>query len=92
MKYIVVVVFDSYDEADVALKELSSQGAFYDGALETTVIRQAKNDPEHPQVLLSVRIAFQGDRKTTGARTRSRYYLLHGEPKSAYVLINEQIL
>ncbi|ODQ65501.1 hypothetical protein NADFUDRAFT_82560 [Nadsonia fulvescens var. elongata DSM 6958] len=50
-------------------------------ALPISQLRPAKVCPEKEMAELSVRKSFPTDQKVKGARHRSRYYLLHGEPE-----------
>ncbi|ANB13837.1 hypothetical protein AWJ20_4784 [Sugiyamaella lignohabitans] len=78
------MVFDAETLADGCLDALTSEAVYYEGtSIKPTEIRPAKPYPFKEGVTLTVRQAFESDRKIKGARARSRYYLFNGEPTRA---------
>lgn len=50
------------------------------GPIPAGQLRRLKPIPHKPEVLLQARFANDSDRKESGSRAKSRYYLFHGEP------------
>lgn len=75
------LAFFSEEEAAEALVGLTDPSEFYDSeSIAPLQLRRAKSVPERESIKLQVRVATEQDRKERGARARSRYYLMHGEP------------
>lgn len=78
---IVNVVFKSAVKAKGALIALTSESVFYEGTeVAETQLRDAKSHPDKRGVNLKIRVALDTDKKVKNARSKSKYYLWHGEP------------
>ncbi|KAK9456975.1 hypothetical protein V1511DRAFT_495830 [Dipodascopsis uninucleata] len=77
----VLCIYDNPEIANKALLAFTNVNALYEGELDMSALRSAKEFPDHDKIVLKTRIAFQTDKKVKGARERSRYYLFHGDPR-----------
>jgi hypothetical protein len=74
-------VFFSEEEAAGALVGLTDPSEFYDSeSIAPLQVRRAKTVPDKESIKLQIRVATEQDKKERGARARSKYYLMHGEP------------
>jgi len=75
------VVYDDPEDAFQALVAVTAPEAFAgDAQIAPEQLRPAKPHPRKPEVAIETRFAFVRDQKTSGSRSKSRYYLMHGEP------------
>ncbi|KAK9472444.1 uncharacterized protein V1510DRAFT_131733 [Dipodascopsis tothii] len=80
----IVLVYGNGETAQRALSALTAEAEFYDGEPEALAVRTAKPHHVKPEAnLLQIRAARNNDRKVRGARDRSRYYLLYGDPRDS---------
>lgn len=72
------VVFRIPEKAEQALTALTPEDLPV--PMELTTSRGTKEVPGKPDTKLSVRMAIDSDKKERNARSKSKYYLMHGEP------------
>lgn len=75
------IVYDDPEDAFQCLVAITSPAEFeLADSIAPEQLRRTKTHRDYPEVELKARFALHSDKKTSGSRSRSRYYLLHGEP------------
>lgn len=75
------IVYDDPEDAFQCLVAITSPAEFESAeSIAPEQLRRTKPHRDYPDAELKARFALKSDKKSTGSRARSRYYLLHGEP------------